>query len=134
MAATPVRAIASPLSYESSPLSEIEVLEREALATIVSFKHGHLSRRSSTSSFLSFSATFSTSSLSSLADVAAAEVWMPHRIVDITYDRGLKRGGNWVSAIIPHRDWLSFDESFFFALPSNIFSSHAHLEMVDARR
>ena len=99
MTDTPVRNIASPYSYESSPLSDIEALERGALAVIVSFKNGHLSRRSSTSSFSSLFTTFSTSSLSSLADVAAAEVGMPHRIVDITYDHGLKRGGNWVSIV-----------------------------------
>lgn len=100
MTATPVRAIASPYSYESSPLSEIEALEMGALAVIVSFKNGHLSRRLSTSSRLSLSTTFSTSSLSSLADVAAAEMGMPHRIFDITYDRESKRGGNWVSSVL----------------------------------
>jgi hypothetical protein len=38
--------------------------------------------------------------LSSLADVAAAEMGMPHRIFDITYDRESKRGGNWVSSVL----------------------------------
>ncbi len=109
MTDTAVRAIASPYSYdESSPLSEIEALEMGALAVIVSFKNGHLSRRLSTSSHLSLSTTFSTSSLSSLADVAAAEMGMPHRIFDITYDRGSKRGGSWVSIVAVSRPTNKF--------------------------
>ena len=95
----PFMMIASPYSYESSPLSEIEALERGALAVIVSLKNGHPSRRSSTSSFLSSSPQFSTSSLSSITDAAAEEeVGVTRGVIsDITtYDRGSKRGGSWV--------------------------------------
>lgn len=115
MAATLIRAISSPYSHDRSPLSEIEALERGALAVIVSFKNGHLSRRSSASSFLSLSTTFSTSSLLSSADVAAAA------------EKGvLKRGGDWVSSA---SSWLPLIRRifFFFANPSKIFAFHPHI-------